>query len=426
MNLNRRHFLSGLAASTLLAPFTRVLANGLPSNAPRRLAIFFSPNGTVHQHWRPTGSTYNFEFNPGSILEPLDAIRDRVIVLDGINFVNATNHEGGMSAMLTGGGSGGVTGGKSLDQYVATELNAGTRFHSLELGVQTSPWGGSTQTRMSYANAGTHLTPDDRPSSVFERLFGDLTGSQGEQDIIRARRLSVLDLLRDDISTLNRRLGSQERHKLEAHLDAFRQMELSLSEVTTGGCSFPNDTGPTGTNQNENYPIVGNLQMEFLISAFACDMTRVASIQWSHTVSPTVFTWLGHGEGHHALSHYADGNVDGVARFVEAERWYTEQFVHFVQRLDATPDPLAGGTLLDNTIVLWVKEMGDSRLHDCNGVPFVLAGGAQSPFELGRYLQLGGVPHNKLLTSVCRGMGLANQSFGDPNVAPGTLSQLIA
>ena len=42
-----------------------------------------------------------------------------MIILDGINFVNATNHEGGMAAMLTGGGSGGVTGGKSLDQYVA-------------------------------------------------------------------------------------------------------------------------------------------------------------------------------------------------------------------------------------------------------------------------------------------------------------------
>ena len=128
MKLNRRDFLRGLAASSLLAPYSRALATGIPSEPPSRLAIFFSPNGTVHQHWRPTGSTYQFGFNSGSILEPLSAIRDKVIILDGINFVNATNHEGGMAAMLTGGGSGGVTGGKSLDQYVAGQLNAGTRF----------------------------------------------------------------------------------------------------------------------------------------------------------------------------------------------------------------------------------------------------------------------------------------------------------
>ena len=425
MKLNRRDFLKGLAASSLLAPYSRALANGIPSEPPSRLAIFFSPNGTVHQHWRPTGSTYQFGFNSGSILEPLSAIQDKVIILDGINFVNATNHEGGMAAMLTGGGSGGVTGGKSLDQYVAGQLNAGTRFSSLELGVQTSPWGGSTQTRMSYSGSGTHLTPDDRPSSVFERLFGDLSGDQTEINRLRSRRLSVLDLLRDDIASLNRRLGARERLKMEAHLESFRQIELSLAESSAGGCTYPTDTGPTGTNQNENYPTVGNLQMEFLISAFACDMTRVGSVQWSHTVSPTVFTWLGHGEGHHALSHYANGNAAGVGRFVQAERWYAEQFVHFIQRLDATQDPLAEGSLLDNTVVLWCKEMGDSRLHDCNGVPFVIAGGAQSPFELGRYLQLGGVPHNKLLTSICRGMGLTNTSFGDPNVPAGTLPELI-
>ena len=101
------------------------------------------------------------------------------------------------------------------------------------------------------------------------------------------------------------------------------------------------------------------------------------------------------------------------------------QIVDLVESLAATPDPLAEGTLLDNTIVLWAKEMGDARLHDCNSVPFVIASGAQSPFQTGRYLDFGGAPHNHLLTSVCRGMGLNNQSFGDPNVSAETLSELI-
>ena len=51
MKLNRRDFLKGLAASSLLAPYSRV-GKRIPSEPPSRLAIFFSPNGTVHQHWR--------------------------------------------------------------------------------------------------------------------------------------------------------------------------------------------------------------------------------------------------------------------------------------------------------------------------------------------------------------------------------------
>ena len=62
--------------------------------------------------------------------------------------------------------------------------------------------------------------------------------------------------------------------------------------------------------------------------------------------------------------------------------------------------------------------MGDSRLHDCNGVPFVIAG--PIPVELGRYLQLGGVSQQITDQYLSRN-GSTNTSFGDPNVPAGTL-----
>ena len=119
-------------------------------------------------------------------------------------------------------------------------------------------------------------------------------------------------------STLRRARAS----KMEAHLESFRQIELSLAELSRR-MYYPTDTGPTGTNQI-GVSTVGNLQMEFLISAFLrYDAGWLRSVVI--TVSPTVFAWLGHGEGHHALSHYADGNAAGVARFVQAGRWYAER-----------------------------------------------------------------------------------------------------
>ena len=74
--------------------------------------------------------------------------------------------------MLTNnGGLGTETDNKSLDQIVANHIAGSTRFPSLELGVQTSAWGGSSQTRMSFAGPDIYVTPDDNPSNVQNQIF---------------------------------------------------------------------------------------------------------------------------------------------------------------------------------------------------------------------------------------------------------------
>src|SRR5207244_404662 len=123
----------------------------------------------------------------------------------------------------------------------------------------------------------------------------------------------------------------------------------------------------------------------------ACGLTKVASIQWAHTVSPHVFTWAGVSQGHHDLSHSDDSNAAGVAAFVAAERWFAEQFVYLISQLKALPEPGGGaGSMLDNTLVVWCKELGDSRLHDGKSVPFVLAGKAGGFVRPGRFLDFKG------------------------------------
>ena len=137
--ITRRNFAMGLGASLLAAPFLQWLQNPASANNPKvaeRLIVFFSPNGTVHKHWRPVGTETNFSFATNSILEPLTPHLSDILVLDGIDFVGANNHAGGMQAMLTGGGGKNTeTGGRSLDQYVASQIKSQARFPSLEFGV---------------------------------------------------------------------------------------------------------------------------------------------------------------------------------------------------------------------------------------------------------------------------------------------------
>ncbi len=422
---SRRGFMAGLGATVLARPFVRMLEGTAHAQegGPRRLLIFFTPNGTVPNRLWPSGSEYNFSFASDGIWSPLEAIKDDVIVFKGINFYNADNHEGGMAAMLTNnGGTGTETNNKSLDQYIAGFIGNETTFPSLELGVQTSAWGGSSQTRMCYSGSGQYVTPDDSPSNVYQRMFGELLLSDSEASKRRARKQKAIDIAREDLVDLYSRLGTEERIKMEAHLDSLTDMENRLLDV--GICTPTESPSSLSTYDNDSFPLIAEAQMDLAVTALACDMTRVVTIQMSHTVGPTVFSWLGLSEGHHSLSHIDDSNQTGIDHYVEAERWYSEQFVSLVESLKNTPNPEGDGSLFDDTLILWAQELGDGRMHVCTDVPFVIAGTAGGTFETGRFLELGGQHHCHLLTSLCHAFGLGNQTFGDPAAGTGGLAEL--
>jgi hypothetical protein len=436
--VSRRSFTASLGMAVLAAPFVQLLAGGTrrasaaPATRAKRFVVFFTPNGTVPARWRPTGGETSFSFPAGSILEPVAAFKDRLVVLDELDFKNANNHEGGMAAMLTGGPNAGAeSGGKSIDQYLAGKIGGTTRLKSLEIGVQTSAWGGGQQTRISYAGPNQYVPPDDSPKNVFERVYAGVTGGGGGDDAAAAaakrRKQSVIDAVRSDLGVLRGRLGGEEQRKLDVHVESIRELERSLGLGDTGGGGGPVAACERGASPaelaiyaNDNFPAIGQTQMDLLVASLACGATNVASLMWAHTVAPHVFTWLSLADSHHGLSHNSDFNAAGVDNFVKAERWFSEQFAYLLGKLAATDDP-AGGKLLDSTMVLWCKEMGDSREHVCTSVPMVIAGAG---FTTGRYLRNGGASHARMLVSICQAFGLDTRTFGDPANGSGPLAGL--
>jgi hypothetical protein len=426
--LQRRAFLRATGLSLVAAPFLKLL--GRPARADtgaspsaKRLLVLFTPNGTVPSFWRPAGGEFDFTFPAGTVLEALTPYRDQLLVLNGMNFYESSNHAPGMVAMLTNNGTASSeTAGMSLDQYVASRIGTSSRFASLELGVQTSLWGGTDQTRMSYSGPGSMVTPDDSPASVYARLYGDLVGSPEAAAALLARRQSVLDLLTGEIGSLQNRLGSVEKAKLEVHLESLRSVERALSG--TGACDPPVLPSIPSFMDNAAFPDVTQAQLELAVQALACDATRVASVQMSHTVSTTVHTWAGASDQHHSLSHSDDSDTSGVAAFLACERWFADQIAYVLGRLSELPSADGTGTLLDDTLVLWCKELGDSRLHVCTDVPWVIAGGGGF-FTTGRYLDLGGMNHAQVMVSICRALGLDNETFGDPAAGSGVAEVLL-
>jgi hypothetical protein len=162
-------------------------------------------------------------------------------------------------------------------------------------------------------------------------------------------------------------------------------------------------------------------------------MTRVASLMWSHPVSPTRILASGATLGNHDASHYGNPDSATAAAFIQIKRWFMDRFVYLIQKLQATPDPSGSGTLLDNTVVFLCSELGDSNNHDHRNMPFLLAGRAAGQLTTGRLVDYSGSatgganqPHSKLLVSIARLMGVPIDQFGYTGLGTGGLPDLLA
>jgi len=285
----------------------------------------------------------------------------------------------------------------------------------------------SVWSRMSYTGPDQPVPHREDPNQNFNDLFGDLDTDPFELALIRKRRRSVLDAVMADHETFNKGLGYEDKLTLDKHLQSIRDLEGRLDAAGTLGeaCQEPTVALPGSSyQQNDQYPVTGRAQMDMLVMALACDMTRVASIQWSRSVSNVQHNWvpLRLGEGHHDLSHYDDNNGDSQADLLEINKWYSEQFAYMLGLMEGIQE--GENTLLDNSVVVWVNELGKGNSHARRDIPFMLAGGAQGYFNTGRHIDFGGESHGKLLVSLTHAMDKPVSTFGVPQYSQGPLNGL--
>ena len=434
--IDRRLFLGSLGAIGASALVPR-LAHAQTA-APKRLLVVFSPNGTIYDAWKPTGTETNFTFGP--ILAPLEPFRSKVVVVDGIECRSAYNgpgddHMKGMGHMLTGtellngttvggdGSTGGLAGGISIDQHIANVIGQNSRFKSLEFGVRCG--GGDVWGRMIYAGANQPLPPMDNPESAYTRIFAGANLDQSALLRLLKRRKSVLDHATSTLGALQTRISAADRQRVQAHGDSIRSIEKQLL-TQASACQPPTVNNPN-LNDDASYKPIGRLMMDMITASFACDQTRVASLQFSRSVSGQSFSDIGVSDGHHDLSHFGDDNQDARDKLIKINNWYATEFAYLLGKLDAVTEA-DGSKLLDNTLILWVNELAKGNAHSHSVMPMVLAGkaaGALNTGTNGRYVKLPNVqPHNNLLVSVANAMGVNINTFGNPAYCTGKLAAL--
>jgi hypothetical protein len=422
--IGRRGLLKGMGAAiplTMGFGIRPVLAG----TAPKRAIFFFIPDGCIPSLFHPKGSEFSFELSP--MTKALEPVKEDCVFISGLTmYEGGATHEGGVAKVMTGNNT------LSLDVFLAQEIGQSTKFSSIYLGVHGNFEG---NTVFSYLPGNKARTPEDNPIAAFKSIFGAPGGAGGMNT-----RGSVLDVAQSDLNALQGRLGDTEKAKLDLHLSALREVEQRLTLAAmpaamggmcdTGGFNREGFSVPEGFNGyppifdlEENFQLVGKLQMDLAVLALSCDVTRVVSIQWSHPVSPTRMEFTGSTQRHHDASHYGNPDSDTAKNFVLLQNFYSGRLAYLIDELRKRPD--GDGTLLDNTLIVLFSELGDSNIHDHNNMPFILAGRAGGALSTGRYLDFPKDAHSKLLVSIANAMDVKVDSFGYTGMGKGGLTGLL-
>jgi len=407
--MNRRDFTKSVGLAALCSPFLSLLtgrrARAAPPGKAKYLLLFYT-NGTDPALWTPSGSSAtNLVFS--SMTAPLAPLRPNLVLVEKLSS-NGTADNHAAPGGLTGLGYSGQN-RVSIDQFVADGLkNAGivTPIPSLILG------GVASEQQSSFYRANQVLSPIASPIAAHAAIFAGVGGSSAPPGQLQ-RRKRTIENLDKELAQLSNELGANERTKLDLHVASIRDVEARLDGDNGGTCSPP--AVPAMPDQDLR---ASTLHLDLAINAFACDITRVAAVEFGHHQGAQVsIPEVGNpGNWHNDFIHGDNPRM----RLVNLERWLCGQFVAAANKLKALPAP-GGGTLFDHTLMVWARDMGDAINHNGSDMRFVFSGGAGGYLSTapgGRYIDGGGDSHQRALLNIGAAMGINNfTGFGDPNGA---------
>ena len=421
----RRRFLqaAGLASGSLVLPSLLGERAAYAQTAPKRLVVFTTQHGPVTGMWefRPAGmpatpdAEWALPLGPlaqtdfSDTLSPLYANRNDLLVLEGVALTSAIADKQGNNHGVAGAHhfTGAMDGSQhvSFDQYIAGQIAVPGRFPYLGF----TPNAGDVDNAGFYDTAGNPVTLARTDNTYgflgnqFARVFDGLSSTPTAMpakptgmDLSRARRQVSVEFVRTQYAKTMAKLGADDRAKLSLHRDMLEDLALRVQQEAQIMCTKP--TYPAKGSQTD-IEIANILMTQLLPVAMACDLTRVGMV--GHTQLRAVDIGAPSTlDVHQDIAHEA--NVPGnpaAGWMVNYHKVHAQQFAGMINAFKAVPE--GSGTMLDNTILIWMNELANGW-HDLSRMMYVIAGGKNLGFQTGRYLkyaETGPNPYNLLMTS---------------------------
>jgi len=452
------------AGGILMAPFLRTLAAQAAGtwSLPKRVIFVLFDNGFHEDTCTPANYSLSGDVTrvqkldgmtlpPG--IAPFAPFKDRLAIVQGLRAGAVLPDHGAGFGALSGMncGVGDVkhrnAAGESIDAAVARQLRG--IFPVLNLGIDhgqpltksilvSSAWG-----------PGRPIATQCRPELAYESLFGGIGAKQNDF----AARKNLLDFIAGDIKQLQSGLGGPERAQLEVHLSALAslsQRDAQLSELYQRGLltkSAPKLPQPFP----QNVPDTLAAQFDIAASALMSGLTNVVTITSGLCAIRGTYTGFAN-MGTHAAGHNnkdAQTNLDGLEIVNRVQEFTAVQTAGLLKKLQSMPE--GGGTMLDNTLLVYTSDSANRQHSHGENWPFVLLGNLGGrlltnrfvtyPMKESKYENTGfrigtGAPANPsinaLYTTILHAIGAPREHFNliGPNredpVQKGPLKELLA
>lgn len=338
--------------------------------------------------------------------------------------------------------------GPSCDWLLAQQIGVATRLPSLVYMVQSAAFSGYTLDYISYKPRTGKYNPEYEPPTLrndpivspraaFDQLFTGFTppttgGEPPPVDPESLRRRDILKRVQASYQRLHPKLGSADRLRLDEHVANIHALELRVNGLieskppaSTATCVVPTrpTADPTAAANYADEDARAAAMVDLIHMAFACDLSRVVSLELTSSMSGIVLptslgityrNWDGSALKPPPLHEATHGQGDNLS-VAECIRWHMKHVAALAKKLKDTPD--GTGTLLDNTVIVFVMEagIGNTRLesgsivgerppHTSEGMAAVIVGGKNLGMQLGQHIVAPDQHPSSVILSAMRGV----------------------
>jgi hypothetical protein len=393
------------------------------SPLPQRIGVMFMANGINPVHWWAKGSGADMEL--GKCLQPLEPFKSKLNFITGLfnrAAVGVGIHPGQTGNLLSGAQlqkGAELRGGISMDQMLANHLGQQTMQPSLVLGCE-QPVTGYHETNYSMAY-GSHISWQSATSPVPMETYPSLAFDSLFENRGTMRNRSILDRVQEHARSLSRQVSAGDQAKLDEYLTSVREVEKRIDHIRAasekaavrahdqGKPLFAMKRPDNGLPEDIRHHM--QLMCDIIAMAFQTDKTRIATLLLCRDISGLFYPFLDVRSAHHPASH--SDKSDDYQRIV---RYYCEQVAYLAQRLENMPE--GEGTVLDNSLIMFLSNMWSGSQHDSTKVPVIQVGGLGGTVETGRVLDFTGAGDQNrklcsLYLSLMNRMGVPLTEFGD-------------
>ena len=400
-SLSRRTMLRGMG-TTLALPFLESMVPAMsalaqtPARPPQRFGAVYFPNWAPMNFWMSKASGGDLEITP--ILKPIEAYRDQITVVGNLSRAGGktvTDHAVSSAGWLSGAvakqtEAEDISLGITIDQVLARQIGQDTPFPSLEFATEdfsgyvggcvpgyscsymnTISWGGET----------APLPMEINPRVAFERMFGRAGDASQRLTRMRENR-SILDSVAEEARQLQRRVGAQDRARLDQYLGTVREIERRIEKTESrNAASVTAVSAPVGVP--EVFEDHAALLFDLLAVAYQADLTRVFTFMMAREASQRTYPALNIPETHHDVSHHG-GQPDKMALHAKIDTHFAALFAGFIEKLRTSPD--GDGSVLDHSLIMFGAGMSDGQAHSAYPLPLAAIGGASGKIKGNRFV----------------------------------------